>query len=66
MAQEKPKPLYDRLGGVYSIATVVDEFIERLLEAELIDVFASASVARTPNSSIPSDTRSSSWTTIAS
>jgi hemoglobin len=29
--QEKPKPLYDRLGGVYSIATVVDDFIERLL-----------------------------------
>jgi hemoglobin len=30
-AQDKPKPLYDRLGGVYSIATVVDDFIERLL-----------------------------------
>ncbi len=30
-AQDKPMPLYDRLGGVYSIATVVDEFIERLL-----------------------------------
>jgi len=30
-AQEKPQPLYDRLGGVYSIATVVDDFIERLL-----------------------------------
>lgn len=31
-AQEKqPKPLYDRLGGVYAIATVVDDFIERLL-----------------------------------
>jgi hemoglobin len=25
------KSLYDRLGGVYSIATVVDDFIERLL-----------------------------------
>lgn len=25
------KPLYDRLGGAYSIATVVDDFIERLL-----------------------------------
>jgi len=25
------KPLYDRLGGVYSIATVIDDFIERLL-----------------------------------
>lgn len=30
-AQEKPKSLYDRLGGAYSIATVVDDFIERLL-----------------------------------
>jgi hemoglobin len=30
-AQEKQRPLYDRLGGVYSIATVVDDFIERLL-----------------------------------
>jgi hemoglobin len=32
LAQEKPeKSLYERLGGVYSIATVVDDFIERLL-----------------------------------
>lgn len=30
-AQDKPNTLYDRLGGVYSIATVVDDFIERLL-----------------------------------
>ncbi len=31
-ADEKPMAsLYDRLGGVYSIATVVDDFIERLL-----------------------------------
>lgn len=29
--QDQPKALYDRLGGVYSIATVVDDFIERLL-----------------------------------
>jgi hypothetical protein len=28
---EKPC-LYDRLGGVYSIATVVDEFIDRIME----------------------------------
>ena len=29
-AQEEAEPsLYDRLGGVYSIATVVDDFIER-------------------------------------
>jgi hemoglobin len=31
MAQAKQAPLYERLGGVYSIATVVDDFIERLL-----------------------------------
>jgi hypothetical protein len=30
-AQEKARPLYDRLGGVHNIATVVDDFIERLL-----------------------------------
>jgi hemoglobin len=29
--QEKRPSLYERLGGVYSIATVVDDFIERLL-----------------------------------
>lgn len=31
VAQDQPKALYHRLGGVYSIATVVDDFIERLL-----------------------------------
>jgi hemoglobin len=31
IAQGTPPSLYDRLGGVYSIATVVDDFIERLL-----------------------------------
>lgn len=30
-AQSKEKPLYDRLGGVYPIAVVVDDFIDRLL-----------------------------------
>lgn len=30
-AQQPQKSLYERLGGVYSIATVVDDFIERLL-----------------------------------
>jgi hemoglobin len=30
-AQPGPKSLYERLGGVYNIATVVDDFIERLL-----------------------------------
>jgi len=31
MAQVIPPSLYERLGGAYSIATVVDDFIERLL-----------------------------------
>ena len=31
MAQVKQPSLYERLGGTYSIATVVDDFIERLL-----------------------------------
>jgi hemoglobin len=30
-APPETKSLYERLGGVYSIATVVDDFIERLL-----------------------------------
>jgi hemoglobin len=30
-AQTTPPSLYERLGGAYSIATVVDDFIERLL-----------------------------------
>lgn len=30
-AQEEKATLYDRLGGTYAIASVVDEFIERLL-----------------------------------
>jgi hemoglobin len=29
-AQEKPA-LYDRLGGIYNIATVVDDFIDRIM-----------------------------------
>jgi hypothetical protein len=29
-AQNKEKSLYEQLGGVYAIATVVDDFIERL------------------------------------
>jgi hemoglobin len=27
----QPAPLYDRLGGIYSIATVVDDFIDRIM-----------------------------------
>lgn len=43
-AKEHPKPqqaavaaLYQRLGGVYAIATVVDDFIERLLVNEILN-----------------------------
>src|SRR5258708_32341524 len=31
MQQGEKPPLYDRLGGVYSIATVVDDFINRII-----------------------------------
>jgi hemoglobin len=31
MHNQEPVPLYDRLGGVYNIATVVDDFIDRIM-----------------------------------
>jgi hemoglobin len=31
MAEDATSTLYDRLGGVYSIATVVDDFIDRIM-----------------------------------
>jgi len=31
MHNQEPVTLYDRLGGVYSIATVVDDFIDRIM-----------------------------------
>lgn len=31
MASENPLSLYERLGGVYSIATVVDDLIDRIM-----------------------------------
>jgi len=36
-AQNKEKSLYERLGGVYAIATVVDDFIERLLINDVLN-----------------------------
>ena len=36
-AQNKEKSLYDRLGGVNAIATVADDFIERLLVNEVLN-----------------------------
>jgi hemoglobin len=46
MAQEPPKALYDRLGGVYSIATVVDDFIERLLVNDTLNANPAINQAR--------------------
>lgn len=52
-AQTKPaaklpaaKSLYDRLGGVYAIATVVDDFIERLLVNDTLNANAAIKMAR--------------------
>ena len=38
--------LYDRLGGVYNIATVVDDFIERLLVNEILNANPAINAAR--------------------
>lgn len=43
-AQEKS--LYDRLGGVYAIATVVDDFIERLLVNDVLNANPKIAEAR--------------------
>jgi hemoglobin len=32
MTEEKKPSLYERLGGIYSIATVVDDFIDRIMD----------------------------------
>jgi hemoglobin len=42
-----PKSLYDRLGGVYPIAVVVDEFINRLLVNEVLNANPAIAAART-------------------
>ena len=41
------KTLYDRLGGVYPIAVVVDEFIDRLLVNEVLNANPAIASART-------------------
>ena len=47
IAQQKPeKSLYDRLGDVYSIATVVDDFIERLLINDILNANPAIKKAR--------------------
>lgn len=45
--QEVKKPLYERLGGVYAIATVVDDFIERLLVNDVLNANPRINAART-------------------
>jgi hemoglobin len=46
LAQAKQPSLYERLGGVYSIATVVDDFIERLLVNATLNANPAISEAR--------------------
>jgi hemoglobin len=45
-AQVKQPSLYERLGGTYSIATVVDDFIERLLVNATLNANPAISEAR--------------------
>lgn len=49
-SQEKPvveeKTLYERLGGTYAIATVVDDFIERLLVNDVLNANPAIKEAR--------------------
>jgi hemoglobin len=46
-AVQKPAPsLYDRLGGVYAIASVVDDFIERLFVNDTLNANAAIKQAR--------------------
>ena len=45
-AQPAPKSLFERLGGVYSIATVVDDFVERLLVNDTLNANPAIDEAR--------------------
>jgi hemoglobin len=45
-AEEKKKSLYERLGGVYAIATVVDTFIEKLLVNDTLNANPAIAEAR--------------------
>ncbi len=44
--QASEKSLYERLGGVYSIATVVDDLIERLLVNDILNANPAINEAR--------------------
>ena len=45
-AAEEKKSLYDRLGGAYAIATVVDAFIEKLLVNDTLNANPAIAAAR--------------------
>src|SRR5947209_2944557 len=46
MSSETPmRTLYDRLGGVYSIATVVDDFIDRVMNNPILNANAAVDEA---------------------
>lgn len=45
-AEEVKKSLYERLGGAYAIATVVDTFIEKLLVNDTLNANPAISAAR--------------------
>jgi hemoglobin len=45
-AKPDEKSLYDRLGGTYAIATVVDDFIERLLVNDVLNANPAINQAR--------------------
>jgi hemoglobin len=46
MSSETPmRTLYDRLGGVYSIATVVDDFIDRVMHNPVLNANAAVGEA---------------------
>jgi hemoglobin len=42
------KPLYDRLGGLYNISAVVDDFIERIYVNETLNANPAIAAARNP------------------
>ncbi|MBI2429631.1 MAG: group 1 truncated hemoglobin [Ignavibacteriales bacterium] len=44
--ESKENSLYDRLGGTYAIATVVDDFIERLLVNDILNANPAIKEAR--------------------
>jgi hemoglobin len=46
MNEAGKQPLYERLGGVYAIATVVDDFIERLLVNDVLNANPAIDAAR--------------------